>query len=76
MGGNISIVDFIWTTGNTTQVRRVDSVTASSHINSTFTYNDSLTIPSLNISVIGSEYQCEVLPTQTKTRFLIPIPGS
>ena len=33
-------------------------------------------IPSLNNSVIGSEYQCEVLPTQTKTHFLIPIPGS
>ena len=75
MGGNISTVDIIWTTGNT-QVRRANNITSSSYINSIFAYNDSLTIPLLNISTIGSEYQCEVLPTRTKTHFLIPIPGS
>ena len=75
MGGNISTVDIIWTTGNT-QVRRANNIASSSYINSTFAYNDSLTIPLLNISTIGSEYQCEVLPTRTKTHFLIPIPGS
>ena len=72
-------VDIIWTTGDT-QVRRVNNVTASSNINSTSVYNDLFTIPSLNISDIGSVYQCEVLinsivPTTSKTDFVIPIPG-
>ena len=72
-------VDIIWTTGDT-QVRRVNNVTASSYINSTSVYNDSFIIPSLNISDIGSVYQCEVLinsntTTIAKTNFVIPIPG-
>ena len=74
-----STVDIIWTTEDT-QVRRVNNVTASSKINSTSVYNDSLIIPSLNISDIGNVYQCEVLinsiiPTTAKTDFIIPIPG-
>ena len=78
-GGIRSTVDIIWTTGDT-QVRRVNNVTASSNINSTSVYNDSLIIPSLNISDIGYVYQCEVLinsiiPTTAKTDFIIPIPG-
>ena len=75
-----STVDIIWTTGDT-QVRRVNNVTASSNINSVSVYNDSLIIPSLNISDIGSIYQCEVLinsvvPSIARTDFIIPIPGS
>jgi len=74
-----STVDIIWTTGNT-QVRRVNNVTAVNNINSTSTYNDSLTISSLNISDIGSVYQCKVLinsvsPTTAKIDLMIPIPG-
>ena len=74
-----STVDIIWTTGNT-QVRRVNNVTASSNINSSSIYNDSFIIPSLNVSDIGSVYECEVvinsvLPTTAKTGFIIPIPG-
>ena len=75
MGGNTSTVDIIWTTGNT-QVRRADNITASSHMSSASVYNDSLIIPSLNISDVRSEYQCEVLPTGNKTHFIIPVPGS
>ena len=72
-------VDIIWTTGDT-QVRRVNNVIPSGNINSTSVYNDSLIIPSLNISDIGSVYQCEVLinsfvPTMANTDFIIPIPG-
>jgi len=72
-------VDIIWTTGNT-QVRRVSNITVSNNINSSSVYNDSLIIPSLHISDIGSVYQCEVLinsvsPTTAKTIFMIPIPG-
>ena len=72
-------VDIIWTTKDT-QVRRVNNVTASSNINSTSVYNDSFIIPSLNISDIGSVYQCEVLinsvvPSRARTDFIIPIPG-
>jgi len=75
-----STVDIIWTAGNNTQVRRVNNVTAVNDINSTSTYNDSLIISSLDINVIGSVYQCEVLinsvsPTTAKTNFMIPIPG-
>ena len=73
-------VDIIWITGNT-QVRRVNNVTASSNINSSSIYNDSFIIPSLNLSDIGSVYECEVvinsvLPTTTKTDFMVPIPGT
>ena len=75
-----STVDIIWTTEDT-QVRRVNNVTASSNINYTSVYNDSIIIPSLNISDIGDVYQCEVLvnlfvPTTAKTDFIIPIPGT
>ena len=78
--GITSTVDIIWTTDNT-QVRRVNNVTASSHTNSSSTYNDSLIIPSLNISDIGSAYECEVLvdsvfPTRTKSNFTISVPGT
>ena len=78
--GITSTVDIIWTTGDT-QVRRVNNVTASGNINSTSVYSDSFTTPPLNISDIGSVYQCEVLinsflSTTTKTEFVIPIPGT
>ena len=74
-----STVDIIWTTRDT-QVRRVNNVTANSNINSTFVYNDSFIIPPLNLSDIGSVYQCEVLfnsmfPTTAKAEYIIPIPG-
>ena len=74
-----STVDIIWTNGNT-QVRRVNNVTASSNINSLSIYNDSFIIPSLNVSDIGSVYECEVVinsvvPTTAKTDFNISIPG-
>ena len=77
--GITSTVDIIWTTGNT-QVRRVNNVTASSNINSSSIYNDSFIIPSLNLSDIGSVYECEVLinsvlPITAKTDFTVPIPG-
>ena len=77
--GITSTVDIIWTTRDT-QVRRVNNVTASSNINSISVYNDSFIIPSLDISDIGSTYQCEVfvnsiLPTTAKVDFIIPIPG-
>ena len=77
--GITSTVDIIWTTGDT-QVRRVNNVTASSNINSTSVYNDLFIIPLLDISNIGSVYQCEVLinslpPITAKTDFIIPIPG-
>ena len=76
MRGITSTVDIIWTTGDT-QVRRVNNVTASSNINSISVYNDSFIIPSLNISDIGSVYQCEVLVNSTadKADFIIPLPG-
>ena len=78
--GITSTVDIIWTTGNT-QVRRVNNVTASSNINSSSIYNDSFIIPSLNLSDIGSVYECEVLinsvlPTGAKTYFTISTPGT
>jgi len=80
MRGITSTVDIIWITDNT-QVRRVNNITASIHTNSSSTYNDSLIIPSLNISDIGSVYQCEVLvdsvfPTRTKSNFTVLIPGT
>ena len=78
--GITSTVDIIWTTNNA-QVRRVNNVTASSNINSSSTYNDSFIIPSLNLSDIGSVYECEVLINSTlrttaKTDIIIPIPGT
>ena len=78
--GITSTVDIIWTTGNT-QVRRVNNVLASSNIDSSSIYNDSFIIPSLNLSDIGSVYECEVvvnsvLPSTAKTGFTVPIPGT
>ena len=73
--GITSTVDIIWATGDR-QVRRVNNVKPISNINSTSVYSDMLMIPSLNISDIGSVYQCEILPTRTKTDFIIPIPGN
>ena len=78
--GISSTVDIIWTTGDA-QVRRVNNVIVSSNINSTSVYNDSFIIPSLDISDIGSLYQCEVLvnsviPTKAKADYIIPIPGT
>ena len=75
-----SRVDIIWTTGDA-QVKRVNNVIASSIINSTSVYYDSFIIPSLNISDIGSVYQCEVLinsvvPSTANADFIITIPGS
>ena len=77
--GITSTVDIIWTTGDT-QVRRINNVTVSGSVNSTSVYSDSFTIPSFDISDIGSVYQCEVLinsplPTTAKTDFTIPIPS-
>ena len=77
--GITSTVDIIWTTGNT-QVKRVNNVTASSNINFSSIYNDSFIISSLNVSDIGSVYECEavinsVVPIAAKTDFNISIPG-
>ena len=77
--GITSTVDIIWTTDNT-QVRRVNNVTSISNYNSTSLYIDSFIIPSLNLSDIGSVYECEVLinsilPARTKANFTISIPG-
>ena len=79
MRGITSAVDIIWTIGDT-QVKRVNNVTASSNINSISVYNHSFIIPLLDISDIGSVYQCEVLfksilPITAKRNFSIPIPG-
>ena len=77
--GITSTVDIIWTTGDT-QVRRVNNVKPSGNINSTSVYNDSFIIPLLNISDIGSVYQCELLinsvvPITAKTNYAISLPG-
>ena len=74
-----STVDIIWTTGNI-QVRRVDNVKASSNINSSSIYNDSFIIPSLNVSDIGSVYECKVLinsvlPTAAIADFIVAVSG-
>ena len=78
--GITSTVDIIWATGDR-QVRRVNNVKPSSNINSTSVYNDSFTIPLLNISDIGSVYQCEllitsVIPITAKTNYTISLPGT
>ena len=77
--GITNTVDIIWSTDNT-QVRRVNNVSASSYINSSYIYNDSLIIPSLDINDIGNVYECEVLvnsvlPTSAKSDIIIPIPS-
>ena len=74
-----STVDIVWTTGNT-QVRRVDNVKASSNINSSSIYYNSFIIPSLNVSDIGSVYECKVLinsvlPTAAIADFIVAVPG-
>ena len=71
--------DIIWSTDNV-QVGRVNNITAISDFNSSFMYNNSFVISSLNVSDIGNVYQCEVvinsiLHTTTKADFIIPIPG-
>ena len=71
--------DIIWYTDNT-QVKRVNNITAISDFDSLCIYNDSFIISSLNISDIGSAYQCEVvinsvLHTTVIADFIIPIPG-
>ena len=76
--GITSTVDFIWTTGNT-QVRRINNVTPSD-LNTLIVFNDSFVIPSLDISDIGSVYQCEVIinsspSTAAKDTFTIPFLG-
>ena len=72
-------IDIVWTTRDT-QIRRVNNITSSSNFNSTSLYSDSFIIPSLDISDIGSAYQCEVLinsimPASAETYFSIPFPG-
>ena len=72
-------IDIVWTTRDT-QIRRVNNVTTSSNFNSTSLYSDSFIIPSLDISDIGSVYQCEVLinsiiPASAETDFSIPFSG-
>ena len=74
-----STIDIIWTTGDI-QVRMVDNVKASSNINSSSIYNDSFIIPSLNVSDIGSVYECKVLinsvlPTAAIADFIVAVPG-
>ena len=72
-------IDIIWTTGDI-QVRSINNITASIHLNSTSIFYDSFIIPTLKISDIGSIYHCEVLinstvPTVFKESIVIPIPG-
>ena len=76
--GITSTVDFIWTTGNT-QVRRINDVTPSDLV-TLIMFNDSFVIPSLDISDIGSVYQCEVIinsfpHTTVNDVFTVPFSG-
>lgn len=62
------------------QVRKISNATVSTHINCSSVYNDSFIIPSLNISNIGSEYQCEAFinsidPITAKKGYVVPVPG-
>lgn len=73
-----SRVDIVWTTGNK-QVRRVNNV-AASDINTLTAYKDTFVTPPLDISDIGSIYQCKVIinsspPTVATDDFTIPLPG-
>lgn len=73
-----SRVDIVWSTGNT-QVRRVNNVPASDIITLT-AYEDTFVTPPLDISDIGSVYQCKVIinsspPTMAQDDFTIPFPG-
>jgi len=78
--GITSRVDIIWINGSNTQVRRVNNI-AASNINTSEIYNDIFVIPSLDISDIGSVYQCEVIinsspPIMAKDNFTIPFPST
>ena len=73
-----SRVDIVWSTGNK-QVRRVNNVPASDIITLT-AYEDTFVTPPLDISDIGSVYQCKVIinsspPTMAQDDFTIPFPG-
>jgi len=77
--GITSRVDIIWTNDSNTQVRKANNVAASNILNTSAVYNDIFVIPSLDISDIGSVYQCEVIinsspPIIVKDDFTIPIP--
>ena len=79
VGDNTNTVDVIWTNGDK-QIRRVNNVTARIKMKSSSLYNDSFIIPSLNISHIGSVYECAVLinsssPAAASSNITIPIPG-
>ena len=80
MGDNTSTVDIIWTNGDK-QIRRVNNVTARIKMKSSSVYNDSFIIASLDITDIGSVYECAVLinsclPTKASSKITIPFPGS
>ena len=71
-------VDIVWTTG-AMEVRRINGLSPSD-LNTLTIYNDSFVISSLDISDIGSVYQCEVIInsfplTAVKDTFIIPLPG-
>ena len=80
VGDNTNTVDIIWTNGDK-QIRRVNNVTARIKMKSSSVYNDSFIIPSLDISDIGSVYECAVLinsslPAAASSNITIPIPGT
>ena len=80
VGNNANTVDIIWTNGDK-QIRRVNNVTARIKMKSSSVYNDSFIISSLNISDIGSVYECAVLinsklPAATSSNITILIPGT
>ena len=79
VGDNTNTVDIIWTNDDK-QIRRVNNVTARIKMKSSSVYNDSFIIPSLDISDIGSVYECAVLinsslPAAASSEITIPIPG-
>ena len=79
VGDNTNTVDIIWTNGDK-QIRRVNNVTARIKMKSSSVYNDSFIIPSLDISDIGSVYECTVLinsnsSAAARSNITIPIPG-
>ena len=78
MRGITDRVDIVWTTGGM-EVRRINDLSPSD-LNILAIYNDSFVISSLDISDIGSVYQCEVIInsfplTAVKDTFIIPLPG-
>ena len=79
VGDNTSTVDIIWTIGDA-QIQQVNNVTARIKMKSSSVYNDSFIIPSLDITDIGSVYECAVLinssiPAAASSNITIPIPG-